>query len=56
LLAGLATGIWTDAGEIKALRVVDNTFEPGMDREQLDSLVAGWQLAVSRTRYKPEKS
>lgn len=56
LLAGLATGIWKDAEEIKALRRVDNTFEPGMDREQLNRLVTGWELAVSRTRYKPEKS
>ena len=48
-LAGLASGFWKDTDELKALRSSDDVFEPKMQSERVDELLAGWHDAVRRT-------
>jgi glycerol kinase len=49
-LAGLATKVWRSEEELTRLWNVDHTFEPQMSQDQRDSLYAGWQRAVERSR------
>ena len=49
-LAGLAVGYWQDGEEIGAQWRADRCFEPGMSRDQVDSLMAGWRKAVGRAK------
>jgi glycerol kinase len=49
-LAGLATGVWKDASEIKKLRKVNAVFKPKMKPSQRAKLYAGWLEAVGRVR------
>ena len=49
-LAGLATGVWKDTEEIKHLWMCDNTFDPSMDAQQREKLLAGWHSAVERSK------
>ena len=49
-LAGLATGVWRDTGEIKGLWKCDNTFFPQMSEEERGRLLSGWHRAVDRSR------
>ena len=49
-LAGLATGYWSDLGEIEKMRSSKKTYSPEMDREKRDELYSGWQKAVTATR------
>ena len=49
-LAGLATGVWRDTGEIKGLWMCDNTFTPHMDAGERERLLALWHRAVGRSR------
>ncbi|HIT56346.1 MAG TPA: glycerol kinase GlpK, partial [Candidatus Galloscillospira stercoripullorum] len=49
-LAGLATGVWRDTEEIKHLWMCDNTFDPSMDAQQREKLLAGWHSAVDRSK------
>ena len=49
-LAGLATGVWRDTGEIKGLWKCDNTFFPQMPEEERGRLLSGWHRAVDRSR------
>ena len=49
-LAGLATGVWRDTGEIKGLWKCDNTFFPQMSEEERGRLLSGWYRAVDRSR------
>ncbi len=48
-LAGLAVGIWPDAGAFAATRTVDRRFEPAMDPDRRAGLVHGWHRAVERS-------
>lgn len=48
-LAGLATGYWKDASQIKACWSVERVFRPRMARDEAQRLYAGWQDAVRRT-------
>ena len=48
-LAGLATGFWKDTDELRGLRASDDVFEPKMDAEKRDELLAGWHEAIRRT-------
>jgi glycerol kinase len=48
-LAGLATGIWKNAEEIKKLRSCDASFMPQMDSEKRALLLKGWRKAVGRS-------
>ncbi len=49
-LAGLATGVWKDTGEIAARWQVDRVFEPAMDRGQAAARRARWNRAVERAK------
>lgn len=47
LLAGLATGIWSDHGELAAHWQIERTFLPTMSQDQSAALMARWESAVS---------
>jgi glycerol kinase len=49
-LAGLAVGYWSDLDEIAAQWQVEAEFRPAMPADQRDTLYAGWQRAVERSR------
>ncbi len=49
-LAGLATGYWSSPAEVQAFWRAERTFEPNMPASQRDSLWAGWQRAVSKSK------
>ncbi len=49
-LAGLATNFWHSQDEIAQQWQVERTFEPAMSKDQRDSLYAGWQRAVERSK------
>lgn len=49
-LAGLATGFWKSQEQLAELWQIDRTFEPEMPKSQADSLRAGWQKALERSR------
>ena len=49
-LAGLATGVWKDREEIRALQNAGSRFEPAMDPEPRRTLLEGWHKAVGRSR------
>lgn len=49
-LAGLATGFWTDAGEISAQWAVERRFEPQMGADARGAKLARWRQAVDRSR------
>ncbi|BAK45200.1 glycerol kinase GlpK [Eggerthella sp. YY7918] len=48
-LAGLSAGFWTDVKALCALRVDDDTYEPGMEDARHAHLLEGWKCAVQRT-------
>ena len=48
-LAGLATGVWKDRGEIRSLWHCNMTFAPQMDEAERTRLLAGWHKAVGRS-------
>ena len=47
LLAGLATGVWSDHKELARARVVERRFEPGRTRSWRESEMARWRAAVA---------
>ncbi len=49
-LAGLASGFWSSQAEIAHQWQVERTFDPQMSADQRDTLYAGWQRAVERSR------
>ena len=49
-LAGLATQFWQSQNEIAQQWRVERRFEPQMPQAQRDSLYAGWQRAVERSK------
>ena len=49
-LAGLATGVWKDLDEIRGLWACDTTFQPNMEEEQRQRMLADWDDAVGRSR------
>lgn len=49
-LAGLATGVWKDREEITHLWSCNRLFEPKMDPDKREKLLAGWHKAVGRSR------
>jgi glycerol kinase len=51
-MAGLATGFWESLEEIKTLRKAGKVYQPGMEKEKITELYAGWKKAVERTRFK----
>ena len=49
-LAGLAVGVWKTPDELRKKRAIAARYEPKMSAGQRDSLYAGWQRAVERSR------
>jgi glycerol kinase len=49
-LAGLGVGFWKDASELGGDEAALHVFEPGMSADRRESLYAGWQRAVARSR------
>jgi glycerol kinase len=49
-LAGLATGVWKTADELRRRRAVTARYEPRMSADECESLYAGWLRAVERAR------
>jgi glycerol kinase len=49
LAGGLATGVWKDLEELKAIRDFDRVFTPRMKEEQRSSLYLGWKKAIEKT-------
>lgn len=47
-LAGLALGVWSDAGELERARRSERRFEPEMPADERDRRYAGWKRAVRR--------
>lgn len=48
-LAGLSTGFWKDAEQLRSLPSASERFEPSMDEARRARLLAGWKRAVGRT-------
>src|SRR5439155_22693623 len=49
-LAGLATGVWKSPDDLGRRRAVAARYEPRMSADERESLYAGWQRAVDRSR------
>ena len=49
-LAGLATGVWKDRGEIRSLWHCNMTFTPAMPEAERARLLSGWHKAVGRSQ------
>jgi glycerol kinase len=49
-LAGIASGVWKNAGEFLSRRTFDS-FEPRMSPDERASLLEGWHRAVRTARY-----
>jgi len=49
-LAGLATGVWDSTDEIVEAWRLERRFSAEMAAEERESLYAGWQRAVERSR------
>jgi glycerol kinase len=49
-LAGLAVGVWKTPDELRTKRAIAARCEPAMSTDQRDTLYAGWQRAVERSR------
>ena len=48
-LAGLQAGIWSSAGELRALNRVEATFRPSMIAGERELLLDGWRKAIRQT-------
>ncbi|MBP3323315.1 MAG: glycerol kinase GlpK [Clostridia bacterium] len=49
MLAGLATGVWENTEELKAIWKVNTTFEPDGDIENAENIIWKWHKAVNRS-------
>ena len=47
--AGLAVGVWADLDELRALWSEDRRWEPQIDDDERETLLARWRKAVTRT-------
>lgn len=47
-LAGLASGFWKDKRDLATAFELDRKFEPGIGKEERDTLYRGWQKAVTK--------
>jgi len=48
-LAGLAAGVWSGLDEIRALRTLDQQYQPNMEEPVREKLLRGWHKAVGRS-------
>ena len=51
--AGLAVGVWSDLDALARTWARGECFEPKMDAEMRERLIAGWQDALARTLSRP---
>lgn len=49
MLAGLGAGIYENTEQIGAMRRIEHTFEPKMEKEERDVRLKGWRRAVERS-------
>jgi len=49
-LAGLATGVWKTADDLRRKRTIAARYEPRMSADEREALYAGWLRAVERSR------
>ncbi len=49
-LAGLATGFWKNAEEVRQNWSIERTFEPSITDSKRNNLLRGWKKAVSRVK------
>lgn len=49
-LAGLASGVWDNLDEIRGFWQCGKVFDPAMDKERRQRLLAGWHRAVGRSQ------
>lgn len=49
--AGLATGCWDSAGDIKNIVAIDREFAPAMDENRRQEHIRRWKRAVKAARY-----
>ena len=47
-LAGLAVGVWSSPDEVAAARRIAARYEPALDRNEAERLLAAWRAAVRR--------
>lgn len=50
LLAGLAVGVWKDAGQVNGLWQAERTFTGTLSRERVASMASRWHAAVERAK------
>ncbi len=48
-LAGLGSGVWNSADELKALQQVDRSYMPAMDEADREACLQGWNRALRQT-------
>ncbi|MFP4546867.1 MAG: glycerol kinase GlpK [Fidelibacterota bacterium] len=48
-LAGLKSGFWKNAGELKKIKKFDKTFSPDMKNSHRKELISGWNQALKQT-------
>ncbi len=48
-LAGLKSGFWKNAGELRKIKQFDKTFSPDMENSQRKELISGWNQALKQT-------
>ncbi len=48
-LAGLQSGVWASAGDLRALNCVEEIYEPSMEPERRGQLLDGWRKALRQT-------
>ena len=53
--AGLAVGMWSNVNELKSLASPGRRYEQEMDVIERERLIAGWQSAVDRARWRPSR-
>ena len=51
MLAGLASGFWTNAQELIETRRTDQIFTPQMPEKQRSALLQSWKKAVGKTQH-----
>ena len=49
-LAGLAIGYWESIDEVKKQWQIDKTFEPILDKTEIQRVIKGWEKAVERSK------
>jgi glycerol kinase len=50
-LAGLATGVWSDVGELRARRTASRVFEPRIGADEREARFAAWRRHVDAARH-----